>query len=257
MYLTGYFVLGLLFEDNSWYYSKMLIYKYYSSIMNQFKLVCTCCLLVPFLSYSQIAKDKVSASKNAVEWKVCDLLFPKSEGIRLAGKPEIGTSQFGKTLVFNGSDNGIFLDQMPLAGMKKFSIEAIIKPESGGNFEQRFFHCGEIRGNRVLMELRSVLSNWYFDAFIKSEDQQKTLIDSTKLHPLNQWYHLAFVNDNGKLTTFINGKKELESQIDFVPLQSGKTSIGVRLNELSWFRGAIYKIRISPEAVDPANFMKD
>jgi len=225
--------------------------------MNQFKLFCTCCLLVPFFPYRQIDNNKVSTSKKDIEWRVCDLSFSKSDGIRIAGKPEIGTSQFGKTLVFNGSNDGIFLDQMPLADLKKFTIEAIIRPESGGNFEQRFFHCGEIRGNRVLMEMRSVRSNWYFDAFIKSENQQKTLIDSTKLHPLNHWYHLAFVNDNGKLTTFINGKKELESQIDFVPLQSGTTSIGVRLNELSWFKGAIYKIRISPEALDPANFLKD
>lgn len=36
---------------------------------------------------------------------------------------------------------------------------------------------------------------------------------------------------------------------------SGKTSIGVRLNEQSWFKGTIYKIRISPEALSPNNFM--
>lgn len=191
------------------------------------------------------------------EWLISDLLQKKTEEIKILGNPSITVSKYGEALAFNGKNEGVFVNKMPLAGLEQFTVEAIFRPDSGGNFEQRFFHCGEIRGNRVLMELRSVLSNWYFDAFIKSEDQQKTLIDSTKLHPLNQWYHLAFVNDNGKLTTFINGKKELESQIDFVPLQSGKTSIGVRLNELSWFRGAIYKIRISPEDVDPANFIKD
>lgn len=185
------------------------------------------------------------------------MIFSKADGICIAGTPKIVKCKYGKAVLFNGSTDGIFFDKMPLSGMKQFTIEAIIKPDSGGNFEQRFFHCGEIRGNRVLLELRSVQTNWYLDAFIKSGDQQKTLIDSTLLHPLNQWYHIAFVIYNGKLTTFINGNKELEGQIDLAPFQGGKTSVGVRQNEQSWFKGAIYKIRISPDVLNPVNFMKD
>jgi len=67
--------------------------------------------------------------------------------------------------------------------------------------------------------------------------------------------HLAFVFANGKQETYINGIKELESQIEIAPIHGGKTSIGVRQNEQSWFKGAIAKIRISPEALNPSNFM--
>jgi len=128
-------------------------------------------------------------------------------------------------------------------------------PESGGNFEQRFFHTGEIRGDRVLLEIRTTATDWYFDAFVQSGTQKMTLIEPTLLHPLNQWYHVAYVVDHGKLCTYINGQKELEGAIAFSPIQTGKTSIGVRLNEQSWFKGAISQIRISPKALKAKDFL--
>jgi len=77
-------------------------------------------------------------------------------------------------------------------------------------------------------------------------------MDLTKLA---QWYHVAFVVDHGHLTTYINKQKELDGTIIFSPIQTGKTSIGVRLNEQSWFKGAISQIRISPEALIPTGFL--
>jgi hypothetical protein len=44
---------------------------------------------------------------------------------------------------------------MPLAGLEQFTVEMIYNPYSGGNFEQRFLHCGEANGDRLLLELRS------------------------------------------------------------------------------------------------------
>lgn len=202
-----------------------------------------------------IPENTYSQSTHKTEWILSNLISTKTEGIRIAGNPQVIDCKYGKALLFNGSTDGIFLEEMPLAGLKQFTIEVIMRPESGGNFEQRFFHCGEVKGNRVLLELRATKSDWYFDAFITSGEQKKTLIEPTLLHPLDQWYHLAFVIANGKQETYINGKKELESQIEIVPLQGGKTSIGVRQNEQSWFKGAIYKIKISPEALDPNKFM--
>ena len=213
-------------------------------------------LFLAFLHPEVLSQKKLSALKSdRTEWFVSDLVQSGAEGIRIVGSPKIDKCKYGNALSFNGSTDGIFLDQMPLAGLKQFTVEAIVRPECGGNFEQRFFHCGEILESRLLLELRSTQTDWYFDAFIKSGDQKKTLIDSTLIHPLDRWYHLAFIINRGKLTTYVNGKKELEAKIDFVPLQSGKTSIGVRQNELSWFKGAIYKIRITPKALKSNYFM--
>jgi Concanavalin A-like lectin/glucanases superfamily len=210
------------------------------------------CLLIPLLCLGQSPLNQGSSS---TVWILSDLIHSDATGINLAGKPELINSKYGKALLFNGLTDGIFLDQMPLAGLAAFTVEVIICPYSGGTFEQRYFHCGEIRGNRVMLELRSTPTDWYLDAFIQSGEQKKTLIEPAYLHPLDQWAHLAFVVDHQTQATYVNGKKELESSLQIQPLREGKTSLGVRQNKISWFRGAIYKIRISPKALSPGQFM--
>lgn len=189
------------------------------------------------------------------EWIVSNFIENKINEVEIAGAPNIISSKYGKAVAFNGSEDAIFLDEMPLSSLEQFTIEMIFKPSSGGNFEQRFLHCGEVQGDRLLLELRSTATDWYFDAFIKQEDEQCTLIDPALLHPLDQWYHIAFVIDNGKLETFVNGKKELEDRIVLTPLKGDKTSIGVRQNGVSWFKGAIYKIKMTPGALSQVDFM--
>jgi hypothetical protein len=205
---------------------------------------------------NMIQKSKSERKSLRTEWTLSDLPGRTSEGVQIKGKP--GTIKFknNSAISFNGSSDAIFLESMPLAWCEQFTIEVIIKPASGGNFEQRFLHIGEVQGDRVLLELRSTEAGWYFDGFVKVGDLEKALIDQQLLHPFDQWYHLAYLVDNGKLETYINGKKELESYLGITPLRVGKTSIGVRQNEVSWFKGAIYKIRITPEALKPKNFMK-
>ena len=189
------------------------------------------------------------------EWILASMTEKKSEGLSLRGKPETVDCKYGKALSFNGVSDAVFIEEMPLSGLKKFTIEMIIEPQSGGNFEQRFLHCGETQGDRILLELRATPEGWYFDAFVAVGEQKLALIDPSLLHPVDQWYHLAYVIDNGKLKTFVNGKKELEGSVIFSPVQGGKTSIGVRQNEVSWFKGAVYSVRFTDNALTPDEFM--
>lgn len=212
-------------------------------------------IFLPFLSPGQKIDKKHSPETTVTEWLPAELIHSGKRNITISGNPELIDCKYGKALHFNGSADGVFLKQMPLSGLKQFTIEVLFYPESGGNFEQRLLHLGEIRGNRVLFETRSNTTDWYFDAFIFSGDEKKTLIDSTLTHPLNQWYLLTYVVDNGKLTTYVNGIKELESRIEMTELRTGKTSIGVRQNKQSWFKGAISKIRITPYALNPSQFL--
>jgi hypothetical protein len=211
-------------------------------------------LCLPLCIHAQKGKAK-SNGKNQTEWIIRTFL-DKNDSIKILGSPRIISSKYGKAVLFDGLKDGIFTNQMPLAGLEQFTVEAIFRPDDGGKFEQRFFHCGEIKGSRVMMELRSTPKGWYFDAFLNANDSKKALADSTLLHPSNQWYHVAFVVDKGKLTTYINGKKELQENIPMTPFFTGKTSLGVRQNELSWFKGAIYKIRITPKALTPDLFTR-
>jgi hypothetical protein len=205
---------------------------------------------------NMIQKTRSERKILRTEWTLSDLTGKTSEGVQIRGNPGIIKFRNKKAISFNGSSDAVFLDSMPLAGCEQFTIEIIFKPFAGGNFEQRFLHIGEVQGDRVLLELRSTQTGWYFDAFIKVGDQDKALIDPQLLHPFDQWYHLAYIVDHGRLETYINGKKELGSNLGITPLKAGKTSIGVRQNEVSWFKGAIYKIRITPEALKPESFMK-
>jgi hypothetical protein len=204
---------------------------------------------------NMIQKSNSERKRLSTEWILSNLIGKTSEGVQIKGKPGIEKFRNNKTVSFNGSSDAIFLESMPLTGLEQFTIEVILQPANSGNFEQRFLHFGEAQGDRVLLELRATPTDWYFDAFIKVGDQQSTLIDPRLLHPLDQWYHIAYVIDHGKLETFVNRKKELEGKITMTPLKGGKTSIGVRQNEVSWFKGAIYKIRISPKALKPEDFM--
>ena len=172
------------------------------------------------------------------------------------GNPVIENSKYGRTLKFNGSSDGVFINDMPLSGKDQFTVEILFQPQSGGNSEQRYLHFGEVQGNRLLLELRSVNTDWYLDAFIKSGVNQCTLIDPKKLHLSDKWYHIACVLDKNKFTTFINGKKENEGSLDFIPLLTGKTSIGVRQNKTSWFKGSISRIKVTGKVLTPEEFIK-
>jgi hypothetical protein len=201
-------------------------------------------------------KSKPESKIAPTEWIINSLKETMPGKIKISGNPGTVKYKYGEAVSFNGSSDGILIENMPLAKLEHYTIELIFQPQSGGNFEQRFFHCGEVQSDRVLLELRATPAGWYSDAFIKTGDDQLALIDPALIHTFDSWYHLAYINDNGKFSIYINGKKELEGLLKAATLKSGNTSLGMRQNEVSWFKGAIYKIRISAAALDPNDFLK-
>lgn len=175
--------------------------------------------------------------------------------IERSGNPQVIQSPYGDALHFNGTDDGLFLDLLPLKSLSAFTVELIFKPDETEQFEQRMLHIGEDRGDRILLELRATNRNWYFDGYAASGNNKKALIDENKLHPLGHWYHVAFVVTPKSLATFVNGQAELHEDFSFLSIESGKMSIGSRLDKRSWFKGSIYKIRISPKALQPGDFL--
>lgn len=188
-------------------------------------------------------------------WLIADLLEDRSSDVNLSGSPKIVDSKYGKAVAFNGVDDALFLNALPLKGFESFTVEMIFKPALNGPFEQRIVHMGEISEDRMLLEIRAIDGMWYFDGFAASGDNKKVLIDETLTHPLNQWSHVALVVTPKSMTTYINGKLELQEPFTFKPIDSGKSSIGVRLNKHSWFKGEIYKIKITSKQLNPGNFM--
>ena len=192
-----------------------------------------------------------------IEWELQRILQSPPEGWSILGEPKIIDSPFGKAVLFDGQRDALVFDANPLVRLRRFTIEVVMRPDTNGLPEQRFLHFGEVRGERVMVETRLTKDSlWFLDTYMKSGQTGQTLADSTIVHRLNLWYHIAFVADDGKFETYVNGKKELEGQISFSPFSMGQTSIGARLNRVNWYKGSMVKIRITPAAVGPREFMK-
>lgn len=175
----------------------------------------------------------------------------------MSSEPALTDSPAGPAVLFDGEDDAFFLDDNPLQGLRTFTLEVVFLPASDGPPEQRFLHFGFADGDRALLETRvTEEGRWYLDSFIQKGDANKALIDPELLHPADSWYHLAYVVDDGRLKNYVDGKLELAAEIPFTPLEGGRTSIGVRLNRVFWFKGAIHSIRISPEALEPDAFTR-
>ena len=176
--------------------------------------------------------------------------------IDVDGRPVVVDGPYGSAIEFNGAGDALFVEANPLAGLEAFTVEMVFRPDAGGLPEQRFFHMGEVNGDRVLFETRLTEDgHWYLDTFISSGDSNRPLLNESHLHPVGQWYHLALTCDGQQEVNYVNGIQEASGSIDFVPLLGGQTSIGVRLNRVCWFRGAIGRIRFSAGVLDPDEFM--
>jgi len=186
-------------------------------------------------------------------WIISELLDQK-DNMTILGYPKKISSPYGEAVHFDGQNDGIVLDDMPLQGLEEFTIELIIRFDSGGSHEQRYFHAGTMSKDRSLMEMRSNADTWYLDGMFESKGKWVVLMSEERIHPLDEWYHIAFTVRDGEQATFVNGVKELEGHVSFSPIMDGNTSIGVRQNKISWFKGAIYSIRISDKVLDPSEF---
>jgi pimeloyl-ACP methyl ester carboxylesterase len=176
--------------------------------------------------------------------------------VTVEGNPNVIDTAVGKAVEFDGVDDAIFVEAHPLAGAKAFTWEAIFRPD-GGQQEQRWFHLQESgTENRLLFELRVQNGKWYFDAYLHSGEHQKALIDQTKVHPILAWYHVAAVYDGREARSFVNGVQQSAAEMQFDPQGPGRSSVGVRINRVNYFKGAISAARFTRRALAPDEFMK-
>ena len=198
------------------------------------------------------------AAAVAETWHIDNLKKIGSHPATVLGKPKIIAAPGGKAREFNCVDDAVFLNVHPLAGAKTWTWEVIFRPASGGAPEQRFFHLKEDgTDNRMLFEIRVIGNQWCLDAFVKSGDSQQVLLDRTKLHPLDAWYHAAAVYDGHQFRNYVNGVLEGSAEIHLEPQKAGKTSLGVRINKVIYFKGAILAARMTPRALSPEQFLRE
>jgi hypothetical protein len=177
------------------------------------------------------------------------------------GQPRVIDSPVGKAVEFDGVGDALFIDNHPLADAATFTWEAIFRPD-GGATEQRWFHLSEQdpvtgadTGNRMLFEIRVAGDAWYLDSYNESGPANKALMNRDARHPLGAWYHVASVYDGKEFRNYVDGVREGAAEIQLAPHGPGHASVGVRINKVFYFKGAVRLARFTRRALAPAEFL--
>ena len=146
-------------------------------------------------------------------------------------------------------EDGLIIDTNPLAGTEQFTLEVIFRPDAGGprsNGLSIFKRPAD--ENRILIETRLTSDNrWFLDTFIRSGETNQTLYADKFLHPVDEWFQAALVFDGREMRHYVNGIQEMSAPIKYQPMKPGQISLGVRLNRVFWFKGAIRTVRFTHE----------
>lgn len=200
----------------------------------------------------------VPAESGSIVWAMDRLTSLGGHKTEVLGEPRVVSDDTGHAIQFDGINDALIVENNPLAGATEFTIEVIFRPSASDNpahFEQRFVHLQASEDHRALIELRLTKDNrWFLDTFIKSGDSSRVLFAEGFPHPVGPWYHAALVYKNGEMRHYVNGELELTGAVDCAPFTGGQTSVGMRLNRRSWFKGAIQELRVTPQALPPAKF---
>jgi len=203
----------------------------------------------------------VGAARRAMNmqtlWQIDSLSEIGGQKPTVLGHPQVIAAPGAPALAFDGTDDGIILKTNPLSGAESFTIEVIFRPDPSPNKAQRFLHMQANEENRVLVETRLNDANeWFLDTFIKSGESEKTLQSKETLHPSGRWYHVALTYDGRRMRHYVNGTEEMSGEVKYAPVEGGQTSIGCRLNQVFWFKGAIQTVRVTHAALGPTQFLE-
>ena len=188
-------------------------------------------------------------------WTFDSLESLGGHAVEVLGDPQLVDSPLGRAIEFDGEEDALFLAVHPLAGARAFTWEVIFRPDGDGAAEQRFFHLQESGSQtRLLFETRLVEGGWYLDAFANS-GESKALMAKDKLHPTDRWYHVAQVYDGEEYRSYVNGVLQTKANLSLTPQKAGRTSAGVRINLVDYFKGAMRTARFTHQALTPDQFL--
>lgn len=194
-------------------------------------------------------------------WAFDSLTTVNGYSLERMGQPKLVTSPLGKAVSFDGDGDRLLVNANPLGDASEFTVEIIFKANDvfPNNQEPRLFHIEspDNPARRITLELRlNDKHQWYFDAFIKTEKSQLTLIDPAKVHPVGEWVHAAVTYKAGEFSSYVNGKKELTGAVEYLTIPANaKTSVGARMNQIHWFNGDVLQVSVAKKSLAVSDFV--
>ena len=198
-------------------------------------------------------------------WNIDNLDKIGGHDVWVNGDPEVVDTEIGKAVKFDGDGDMLLVDWNPIGEAKAFTVEVVFKPSASypENVAPRFIHIqdpDDEEGKRLMIELRINEQNQcYLDGFMRTDTMSLVLIDENLVHPTDQWNSAAVTYENGVMTTWFNGKKELSGQLSYAETlinPFGKVAIGGRMDHRNWFNGYIKTLKVTDRALDPKEFIQ-
>ena len=187
-------------------------------------------------------------------WRLNNLQQFAQDGVERLGSPAVVQTEIGPAVQFNGVSDALLIARNPIAGLQQFTVEVLLSPDAEGPVEQRFFHIQERSAeNRALLELRLNGGRWALDTYLRYGTSQLTLLDPARTQPASTWHVAALTYDGRRMVHYVDGVEQASGEVAFTPLTEGQVSIGARQNRVSWFKGRIHTIRVTPSALAPAD----
>ena len=217
-----------------------------------------------FLAFLCAVLFFTACSDKTENWEIDNLEEIGGHAVTVFGNPEVVETEIGKAIKFDGDGDMLLVDFNPIGSATEFTVEVVFKPDASfpNNTAPRFIHIQDPDDSfekRLMIELRLTEQNkFYFDGFLKTDTGSLALIDKNLLHSTEKWVHAAVSYKDHKLTTYINGKKQLTGKIAYDKHfinPTGKVAIGGRMNKVSWFSGMIKTLKVTQIALKPEHFM--
>jgi hypothetical protein len=222
------------------------------------------------ISFTAIMCLAISAGLSAQDnvyyetWDINSLDSIGGHSVTYLGDPEVVSTDVGDAVEFDGDGDRLLVDANPIGASTEFTVEVVFWPDAcyPDNTDPRFVHIqdpADLQNKRVMIELRVNQHNeCYLDGFILTDNDKLALIDENLTHPTETWHHAAITYKDGTFKTFFNGVEELSGSLTFqeqILGETGKTSLGSRMNERSWFRGKIKTLKVTRKALAPGEFL--
>jgi hypothetical protein len=194
----------------------------------------------------------------AVVWAIDNVRSIGGHAAMVLGSPQVIDTPGGKALQFDGKGDALFINDHPLARLPQFTVEILFRPDPGGAPAQRYFHMQEDgSASKVLFETRLPGNNSFVaDVFVESPAGEIALYAPRMSYPLGAWYNVTAVVDGQRAKSYVNGVLQMDAALPFRAQGGGKTSIGVRITRMYFFKGAMRLARFTPRVLTPDQFLK-